>query len=746
MANTQIKLRQLIQDGATTKQVIAWDGSNWAPSAVAGGIYSGSGTIASGAVATVLTNSSFSIKYNATATALSIVENTGVLNLYDGTTTARVLLDDLKARMSYGELNLTIDSARATLNTDLKLTSGYLSLDSTVTPSAITADTNDYNPTSLETSSILRISATGAFAITGLSSSHIAAAESGRLLVITNVGSDTINLHNESNSSAAANRFSFGSNVLLEPNKSITLYYDNTSDRWRPTSILHQGGGGGDGIYGGSGTIASAAVATVGSSSTFTIDYSNGNDAFKVTDASGIFMYAPAGAGNVGVDTLAAAMTFGGNNLIVDSTGTSTTGQFKISSGTVKLASILTPAQITANQNNYNPSGLSTAAVLRLSTDAARDVTGITAPATDSAGHTLVIHNTGSNNIVLKNEDANSTAANRFTLSADITIAANQSHTLIYDATSTRWRSLVTSTGGSSVTNLTFSGASSPVTINSSSGTGVTFTAGTGISLSATSDNITITNSSPAISDHNALSNLTTGDVHTQYAFLNGRSSGQTLKGGTGVTDVLTLVGTSGNGTATSAAIRFNVGNNGGTTAATILNNGKIGIGGTPDTSALLDITTTTLGFGLPVMTSTQRDAISAPKEGLLVFNSTDDTISVRANGAWTNISSTPTGFPTLSFNAQSGTSYTLVLADAGKMIRASNAASIIITVPTNATQAFATGTIIYIEQTGAGVVTLAPAGGVTILTTARSTPSQYSAIHLYKIDTDTWNVIGGTV
>ncbi len=43
-------------------------------------------------------------------------------------------------------------------------------------------------------------------------------------------------------------------------------------------------------------------------------------------------------------------------------------------------------------------------------------------------------------------------------------------------------------------TDLTFSGASSPVTLNSSTGTDVTFTAGTGISLAATGTNTTITN------------------------------------------------------------------------------------------------------------------------------------------------------------------------------------------------------------------------------------------------------------
>lgn len=45
-------------------------------------------------------------------------------------------------------------------------------------------------------------------------------------------------------------------------------------------------------------------------------------------------------------------------------------------------------------------------------------------------------------------------------------------------------------------TDLSYSGASSPVTINSSTGADVTITAGTGISLSATSGNLTITNTS----------------------------------------------------------------------------------------------------------------------------------------------------------------------------------------------------------------------------------------------------------
>ena len=68
-----------------------------------------------------------------------------------------------------------------------------------------------------------------------------------------------------------------------------------------------------------------------------------------------------------------------------------------------------------------------------------------------------------------------------------------------------------------------------------------------------------------------------TGQV--AYAFKPGIAGGQTLIGGTGVSDALTLQGTSGNGTLTDKALRVLVGNAGATEAVTLLNNGDIGIG-----------------------------------------------------------------------------------------------------------------------------------------------------------------------
>ena len=67
-----------------------------------------------------------------------------------------------------------------------------------------------------------------------------------------------------------------------------------------------------------------------------------------------------------------------------------------------------------------------------------------------------------------------------------------------------------------------------------------------------------------------------TGQV--AYAFKPGIAGGQTIIGGTGVTDALTLQGTSGNGTLTDKALRVLVGNNGATEAVSIKNNGNVTI------------------------------------------------------------------------------------------------------------------------------------------------------------------------
>jgi hypothetical protein len=112
---------------------------------------------------------------------------------------------------------------------------------------------------------------------------------------------------------------------------------------------------------------------------------------------------------------------------------------FQITTGEV-LAGFITPTQLAANTNNWNPTGLGTARIIRASSDAARNLTGIVALA---AGTVLSICNVGGQNIVLTHNDtANSTAANCFFLpgGASVTLGSHEAIELIYDGTDSRWR------------------------------------------------------------------------------------------------------------------------------------------------------------------------------------------------------------------------------------------------------------------------------------------------------------------
>jgi hypothetical protein len=101
------------------------------------------------------------------------------------------------------------------------------------------------------------------------------------------------------------------------------------------------------------------------------------------------------------------------------------------------------------------------------------------------------------------------------------------------------------------------------------------------------STDCTVSVSSAGLNFSSGLTN-TAGTITDNLA--TGVAGGQTIVGGTGANDALSLVGTSGNGTLTNSAIKFNVGNNGATNAMTIANNGNVGIGVSPSNIAELSI------------------------------------------------------------------------------------------------------------------------------------------------------------
>ena len=98
-----------------------------------------------------------------------------------------------------------------------------------------------------------------------------------------------------------------------------------------------------------------------------------------------------------------------------------------------------------------------------------------------------------------------------------------------------------------------------------------------------------------------------------------------------------------------------------------------------------------------------------------------------------------------LAFNAQTGTTYTLVASDSSKLVTASNAAAIVVTIPP---AIFTAGEQINLQQIGAGQVTFAAGVGVTITSTGATSAApklraQNSACTIICTASNTFTVIG---
>ncbi len=94
--------------------------------------------------------------------------------------------------------------------------------------------------------------------------------------------------------------------------------------------------------------------------------------------------------------------------------------------------------------------------------------------------------------------------------------------------------------------------------------------------------------------------------------------------------------------------------------------------------------------------------------------------------------------------NAQTGTTYTAVSSDEGKLITLNNAGTITFTIPPNSSVAYTVGVRLDIAQFGGGQVTVAGGSGVTVNSTPTSKlRTQYSAASCIKIATDEWLLVG---
>lgn len=162
--------------------------------------------------------------------------------------------------------------------------------------------------------------------------------------------------------------------------------------------------------------------------------------------------------------------------------------------------------------------------------------------------------------------------------------------------------------------------------------------------------NFTTTKNQNAVT-YSKLSNNNTGTASQTYFQLNNNNVNTYLGlGGSGFTTSAylrqngTWLQNTGAGldlAASGASGTINFWTGGANERATIDENGNVGIGtSSPNAAAALDIVSTTKGFKLPNMSSTQRDAISSPPAGLMIYNSTTNKLNFYNGSAWEAVTS----------------------------------------------------------------------------------------------------------
>ena len=244
---------EMAQDGATTGQVWKWGGSAWAPGSIYNQLLRDDGTdktqrnavnfTSSATVVAAVTDDgangesevSMSIPTDGiTATELSagsvgtseVADNSlaagdlavNVVSSIDGVTN-----DGGDVDFVAGE-NVTITPSDGSDNVTFEALGGSIS------PSQITSDQDDYNPTNWSTNTTARISGDGTIrAITSF-----AALADGTIRRLVNTGTAALYIPAEHPDGTAANRVAGACDQVVAPNGGVLeMYYDGTSSRWR---------------------------------------------------------------------------------------------------------------------------------------------------------------------------------------------------------------------------------------------------------------------------------------------------------------------------------------------------------------------------------------------------------------------------------------------------------------------------------------------------------------------------------
>lgn len=199
------------------------------------------------------------------------------------------------------------------------------------------------------------------------------------------------------------------------------------------------------------GTSAGAANAQTGTSDqtislaaglrvAFIAGFSNTNTTtFNLNAGGAVNIFKQTAAGPV---ALAGGEIIAGNITVLQYDGTRwqlLSGGSSSATGAFALSGTITPSILNAQQDDYNPTGLDGAVVVRLTSSTGVDITGL---AGGTAGRFIALQNLNAtaSQIRLRSGNASSAAANRFGFQRDVYIRPGGTMLLQYDAVASLWR------------------------------------------------------------------------------------------------------------------------------------------------------------------------------------------------------------------------------------------------------------------------------------------------------------------
>jgi hypothetical protein len=437
--------------------------------------------------------------------------------------------------------------------------------------------------------------------------------------------------------------------------------------------------------------------------------------------------------------------------------GSATAAATSAASAATSAASAATSA--TSASNSATASATSASAAATSATSAATSATSAAASATAAA------------------TSATSAAASE----AGVTASASAAATSAASASTSASSALTSANSASTSASSASTSASSAATSATSAGTSATSAAASATAAGTSASSASTSASSALTSANSAATSAASAAAAVAASF---DAKGDLLVGtGASSFDQLTVASTNGyilsvaSTTATGLQwIAPNAGDITGVTAGTGLTGG--GTSGDVtlnlDTAAVIqptvfaakgDILSASANDTPVILTAASTNGYilsidSATTTGLAwIANDQGDLTAVSA-GTGITVTDGSGPIPTVAFDYRAGSavtlnaqtaSYTLVLADADqKLVTLSVASANTVSIPTNASVAYPTGSVINVIQIGAGQTTIqaSSSGTTTINSTGATTAApklraQYSAASCIKVATDTWYVVG---